>query len=110
MQCQRAVWPLLVVVAHVDAEDPLELSAVEDEEPIEAFAPNGAGPALDVRVRVRRPHRCSDHPDSVVVEESVEAAAELVVAVVDQQPRPCPRSPRYISRLRACCSIQTPSG
>ena len=33
---------------------------------------------------------CPDHPDSVVVEDSVEAAAELAVAVVDQQPRPLP--------------------
>ena len=55
------MWPLLVVVANIDAKDLLELSAVEDEEPVEALAPDGADPALDVRVCVRCPHRYSNH-------------------------------------------------
>src|SRR6266540_4217352 len=82
------MWPLPVVVTHIDAKDLLELSAVEDEEPVEALAPDGADPALDVRVCVRCPHRCSDHLDPVAAEDGVEGAAELAIAVVDQQPGP----------------------
>jgi hypothetical protein len=72
----------------VDVEDALQLAAVEDQDPVEALAPCAADPALDVRVRVRRPDWCSDHPDPVAIEDCVESAAELRVPVVDQQPRP----------------------
>jgi hypothetical protein len=49
------MWPLLVVVAHIDAKDLLQLSPVEDEDPVETLAPDAADPALDVGVRVRAP-------------------------------------------------------
>jgi hypothetical protein len=78
-----AVWPLLVVVAEIDAEDVLELAAAEDEHLVEALSPCAADPALDVRVRVRRPERRPNDPHLLAVEDGVEGAAELGVAVVD---------------------------
>ena len=33
---ERAVWPVFVVVAAVDAEDVLQVAAAEDEDPVEA--------------------------------------------------------------------------
>ena len=64
-----------VVMPDVDVEDALQLAAVEDQDPVEALAPCAADPALDVRVRVRRPDWCSDHPDPVAIEDCVESAA-----------------------------------
>jgi hypothetical protein len=51
---ERAVRPVLVVVAAVDAEDVLEVAASEDEDPVEAVGAERAYPAFGVGVRVRR--------------------------------------------------------
>ena len=48
------MWPLLIEVADVDAQDVLELAAAEDQEAVEAFAADAADPAFRVRIRVRR--------------------------------------------------------
>jgi hypothetical protein len=48
------VWPVLVVVAVVDAEDVLEVMPAEDEDSIEAVGADCADPAFGVGVGVRR--------------------------------------------------------
>jgi hypothetical protein len=82
------VGPLSVVVLDVDAEDVFELAAADDQEPVEALAADGSDPALRVRVRVRCPDGRPYGLDSVALEEGVESARELRVAVVDQEPHP----------------------
>jgi len=77
-----------VVVGHIHTEDTLELTAAKDQETVQAVLADGAHPAFGVGVRVRRPHRCPDHPDAFRPEDLVEAAAELRVAVMDQEPEP----------------------
>ncbi len=57
LQVEGAVGPLAIVVADIDAEDVFELTAAEDEQPVETLAADAAHPALDVRVRVRRLNR-----------------------------------------------------
>ena len=61
----------------------LEVSAVEDQEPVETLSANGADEALGDRVRLRRPKRCADDFDALASEHLVEGAAELAVAIVD---------------------------
>ena len=85
-QAQRAMRPVGVVVLDVDTQDTIELSAACDQEPVEAVAANRADPALGERVRVRRPKRGADDLDALALEDVVEGAAELAVAVVDQEP------------------------
>ena len=80
------MWPLPVVVTHIDAKEPLELSAVEDEEPVEALAPDGADPSFGERVRPRCTKRGANDLDAFAAEDLVEGATELAVAVVDQEP------------------------
>jgi hypothetical protein len=75
---ERAVWPPAVVVAHVDAEHALELAATNDQESVEALATDAADPALDVRVRVRRPDWRPDDPDVFACEDGIERRGELV--------------------------------
>ena len=53
MEC--AVWPVLVVVAAVGAEDVLEVTPAEDEDPVEAVSADRAYPPLGMGVRVRGP-------------------------------------------------------
>ena len=45
---ERAVWPVLVVMSEVGRKDVVEVTAAEDQEPVEAFAPNASDPALGV--------------------------------------------------------------
>src|SRR6266545_1748333 len=58
------------------------MAAPDDEDAIEAVAADGAHPALGECVRVRRSDR---RPDPLGAEDLVEGAAELRVAVMDQQ-------------------------
>src|SRR4051812_33413577 len=77
---------MLVVVKDVDRERAFEVSAVHDQEPVEALATDGADPSLDERVRAGRTHGCADRPDALAAEDLVERRRELAVAVVDQEP------------------------
>jgi hypothetical protein len=61
------------------------VTAVEDQQPVETLATDGANEALRDRVRSRRPHRSFDDPDAFAAEDFVEGAAVLAVAVADQE-------------------------
>ena len=82
------VWALLIEVADIDAQDVFELAATEDQEPVEALPAHAADPAFGVGIRVRRLDRRSDDFDAFAAEDAVEGAAELRVAVMDQEARP----------------------
>jgi hypothetical protein len=84
-KCKSPMRPMPVVMAGVDAEHMFELAAAENEESIETVVPDRQYPALGVRVRVRRLDRCADHGDPFALEDVVEAAAELGVAIVDEE-------------------------
>ena len=105
------MWSLRVVVTHVHAQDPLELSPVEDQQPVEAFASDATDPALDMR---RSPLALAwrlDDLDSFAGEDGVEVEGERAVTVVGSSRGGRSRDPRDPSAgLRACCNIQTPSG
>jgi hypothetical protein len=53
---------------------------------------------------------CPDHGDSFALEDVIEAAVELRVAIVDQEVQCGSRSSVAISRLRACWAVHTPVG
>lgn len=69
----------------VHQQDVGELPLAEDQDPVEAFVPDGADPALEVGVRRRRLERSSDHAGPLGREDRVEGARELLVAVMDQE-------------------------
>ncbi len=98
--------PMPVVMARIDIKHVLELAAAEDEQPVEALATDAADPALGVGVRVRRLDGCADHRDPFSLEDVIEAAAELGVAIVDEEAERLPVSSSVISRLRACWATQ----
>src|SRR6266487_988407 len=94
----------------VDAEHALELAPVDDQDPVEALAPQRADPALGIGVGDWGSDWRPDDRDAFATEDLVEGAAELAVAVVKQEGRDCPRSASCINRFRACCAIQRPFG
>jgi hypothetical protein len=84
-QAERAVWALGVVVVEIGSEDSLEVSAVEDEEPVEALGADGADEALGDGVGLRCADWCAQDPDALAAEDLVERAGVLAVAVADQE-------------------------
>ena len=68
----------------------------------------GADPTLSDRIRPWYPGRCADDPDIGAGEHGVEGDGERAVSVADQEPKLVTRSPRSISRLRACCMTRRP--
>src|SRR5262249_35904895 len=81
-----AMRPVVVVVRHIRREDMLEMAAAEDEEPVKTLSADAANPALGVRPRLRRPHRCPDHADPFGAEDLVELAGQLAVSIRDEEP------------------------
>src|SRR5215217_427908 len=86
----------------------LEVSAVEDQEPVETLSANGADEALGDRVRLRRAHRCFDDLDAFACEDGIEVARVLAVSVAirnrDRQARSCSVQVNW----RACCVTHAP--
>jgi len=80
------VRPLAVVVVEVDAKDALQVSAVEDQQPIETLGTHGSDEALGDCVRSRRPHRCLHNADAFAAEHFIEGQAVFAVAVTNQEP------------------------
>src|SRR5215211_8685967 len=68
-----------------DAEHPLEMAAVDDQEPVETLGSDGADEALGNRVRLRRSDRRADDLDAFAAEDNVEVTRELAVAIPDQK-------------------------
>jgi len=82
---QRAVRAVDVVVLDVLGEDCLEVTAAEDEHPVEALAPDGADHALTDGVRSGCPDRALDDPGALCGEDGVEGSRELGVAIADEE-------------------------
>jgi hypothetical protein len=104
------MWPMGVVVIDVDAQDALELPAAADQEPVEAVAADGADPAFGERVCLWRAKWGADDLDAFAAENIVEVAAELAVAVVDQDAAGVARPVNDQANCRACWVVQRPSG
>jgi hypothetical protein len=87
-QGESSVWALAVVVRRVAAEHVLEVTAAEDQQPVEAFGADAADEALGVRVCLGCADRRVDHLEPFAAEDLVEGGAELAVAVVYEEPHP----------------------
>jgi hypothetical protein len=75
-------------VRNVGAEDAVEVTPVQDQDPVEALAAERPDPPLGVGVCVRRPNRCADDPDALATEHRVEVTTELAITIVEQKPEP----------------------
>ncbi len=99
---EGAVWPMSVVVRDVSIQDRSQVAAAEDKDPVGAFAPDRANPAFGESVRAGRAYRRTDDHDLFRGEHGIETSYELGVAIPNQERSWSTRSPRSMSRLRAC--------
>jgi hypothetical protein len=93
------------VVVDVDTEDALELATVDDQDPVEALAPDRPDVALGVGVRLRRPDRRLDDCDPLAAEDLVERAVELGVAIANHESKrrgSLGERPSELARLLRC--------
>ena len=72
----------------VRGEDPVQVAVVSDQDPVQAFGPNGAHPAFGVGVRPGRPRWDLECLDASCGEHRVERRGELGVSVADQETEP----------------------
>jgi hypothetical protein len=73
-------------VSHILAKDPLQVTATEDEYPVQALPPDSPHPALGEGVRPRGLDRSEDGGDALGGEDRIEALGELGVPITDQEP------------------------
>src|SRR5215207_1635058 len=79
LEVERAMRAVAVVVLDEDAQHSLEVSPVEDEEPVETLRAGSADEALGDRIRFGRSDRCSNDLDAFAAKDGVEVMCELAV-------------------------------
>ena len=82
---EGAVWSVRVVMLDVLAKDCLEVTASEDERPVQALALYGADDTLADGVRPGCSDGVVDYPGALGVEDGVEGGGELRVAISDEE-------------------------
>jgi hypothetical protein len=107
---QGAVGTVHVVVIGILGQHRPQLPASQDQHPVQHLPPNGPDPPLRVGIRLRCPHRRAQHLDSLGGEDRVDRGGELRVPITDQKPEPAIAVVEAMSRLRACCVTQSPTG
>jgi hypothetical protein len=88
MRGSAVVVSRVVVVSRLGAKHVLEMSAADDQQPVETLGADGADEALGVGVCLWRTDRRMDHVDTFAAEDLVEGCTELAVPVMDQEARP----------------------
>jgi hypothetical protein len=84
LEFEGAMRPLRVVVVDEDAQDAVEVAAVEDRQPVGAFGADGSNEPFGDGVCLRCPHGRLNDPDAAAAQHLVEAGAVVAVAVTDQ--------------------------
>jgi hypothetical protein len=74
----------------VFAQHSLEVAARDDQDPVEALAPNAADPALGVRLRFSGGDRRADDADPLRAKEGVKGLCQFDVAIADHDVRMLP--------------------
>ncbi len=107
-ETKRSVRALAVVVLSEDAHDEIEMSASEDQQPVQALPACRSHEPLGICIRPRCPRRSEDHRGAVGAKDLIEGGAELGVPAWITKRTPA-RDPEKL-RLRACCLTHWPVG
>lgn len=79
------MWPMAVVMVDEDANDLLEMLAVEDQEPIQALRANRPYEPFPDTVRLRRAKRRANDLDPIALENAVKTLDELLIPIANQE-------------------------
>ncbi|HUY50383.1 MAG TPA: hypothetical protein VMV92_32530 [Streptosporangiaceae bacterium] len=82
---EGAMRPGGVVVLQVFGQHPAQMVLIDDQQPVQKLAAEGADHPLADRVRSGRLRRAAENPDSFRGEHGVEGGGELAGAVPDQE-------------------------
>lgn len=102
--------PVRVVMRDVLGKYCFEVTAPEDEHPVEALAPDGADHALADRIGTRCSDQGGDESGAVGSEDGVEGGGAFGVGIADGDVTGFAWSSRSIERLRACWVTQSATG
>jgi len=91
-----------VVVGGVTDKDPVQVPFAEDQHAVGDLGPHCQDESLGEAVRPRPARRDLHHLDTRVRQDRIERRRELPGPIADEEPNRAARSPRSISRLRAC--------
>ena len=84
LKVQAAVWPGLVVVLRVRAENALQVSPADHEDVVQALPSSGPHPPLREGVCPRRADGRLHHREAFCAEDLIEGAGELGVSIPEQ--------------------------
>jgi hypothetical protein len=84
-----------VVVRNLDPQELRQMTATNDQQPVQALGAHRPNPALGVGVRVGCLHRRQQHLGTRRTEHVVEAAAELRVTIADEEAQPASSFPEH---------------
>ena len=84
-QAERPVRPMHVVVLHIDAQHPLQVSTSRDQQPVQALGADRGNPAFREGVGVGRLDRCQHHLGVLGAEEVIEGAAEFGIPITQHE-------------------------
>jgi hypothetical protein len=107
-ETEGAVRTVAVVVVDEDTEHTLEVTLVEDQEPVDALRADGADELLSDRIRRRSADRRPDDLYAFALEHGVEVTRERAVAVADGAG--VDRSLGVQANCRACWMTHSPLG
>jgi hypothetical protein len=110
MLIEGSMWSVAVVVLDKLGQDVGELARSGDEDVVEAFASQGADPALGDRVRPRGLRWRLDDADLGGAEDGVEGTGELRVSADEETKLLGAVALRSMRRFRACWVTQGPVG
>src|ERR1022692_2661672 len=105
---KRAVWPVLIVVGLVIAQDPPQMGLVPDEGAVQEFAAASPDPAFGDRVHAGCPDVAGHGPDPASARAASNAAVKFGPRSRMMNLTRCACSPRSMIRLRACWVVHSP--
>ena len=83
---QPLVRAMVIVMAHIAVENPLEMPCVHDQEVVDAFRSDRSHESFGVGVGIRSPKRCAHHPGPSGRKDGVEARDILRISVAQKEP------------------------
>ena len=87
-EAQRSVRSVTVVVIYEDADSPLELLLVQDQQPVQTFRTSRAREPLRDAVRLRGTKRCANDLHTIAAKHLINTVGELLVPVPYQEAEP----------------------
>jgi hypothetical protein len=109
-EIQTPVSAMPVVVIRENGEHPLEVTGVDNEQPVETLGPDRPNESLRNRIRLWRMNGRPPNAHASALEHVIDVGRELSVPIMNQQVNGSGRSATVQAICRACWVNHAPSG